>query len=641
MSFAFVPSAGGKFVRGLAFSALSVAAFTTACASRAPDESDNESAAALTKSEWAECGQAIDISSAVLSGGTYHGSLSGSSTGLSTCGDRTARATVLKVDLPSYGNYRIDVRGRLPETDPSFASAGVVVRSKCESIIYETACSTGGRTKSTFAGSVASGPMFVRVEGDYFASGFDLTLTKLGFECIKHSDCTDWVDGRCNQFNGVCMTPLECRGGRGNCDRNWDNGCEVDLEADPKNCGACRALCDTAGGHTTSATCNQGSCDLTCEPDWANCDGHAPNGCESNLKTHGDTCGACGQSCQGGTCDAGQCKTHGEDLATLPVLSKWGANKPAGLLGLDVGPTHVSARTDEYTPDMWAVPKANPSAAVEIGDWANDFWVDGSTTYWTTNSAVMSWSTSDQTTKSIGQLSRFQEPSNVAVVDGGLYLTENPVASVPGTPPTVRRLDGALPDGLTLWAGDGRSQIGKYAGIAVSGSRLVTRTMMWTGSSYYGYDDQFLVIDTTGAAPPAFIGELPRGRDVPFAADADYAYYGGDGVYRMNVTTGQTDRLYQNMADNYHGGVFAIAQDATHLYFATCDQGDKFAARVLRMPKSGGATEELIYDQIGDGYRVGSFGFTQCRGFRPGRFLAVDGAHVYWAAGPTIRRIAK
>jgi hypothetical protein len=52
--------------------------------------------------------------------------------------------------------------------------------------------------------------------------------------------------------------------------------------------------------------CSQGPC--ACIPGFGNCDGEDANGCETDLSSGSEHCGACGHDCQGGDCIAGKCQ---------------------------------------------------------------------------------------------------------------------------------------------------------------------------------------------------------------------------------------------------------------------------------------------------------------------------------------------
>ena len=105
--------------------------------------------------------------------------------------------------------------------------------------------------------------------------------------------------------NGACqMGP--CDAGYANCDGNTANGCETHVLTSTANCGACGTPCILPNATTA---CVNGTCQIAaCNSGFADCDGNAANGCETNLLTDVSNCGSCGQSASDGLpCTADVC----------------------------------------------------------------------------------------------------------------------------------------------------------------------------------------------------------------------------------------------------------------------------------------------------------------------------------------------
>jgi hypothetical protein len=120
-------------------------------------------------------------------------------------------------------------------------------------------------------------------------------------------------DEACPPFHqcsgGTCI--LECDPGTGDCDMDPTNGCETTLGS-TTHCGACGDACDLANA---SADCNAGVCEIAqCNNDFEDCDGMDANGCEVNLDTNAAHCGECGRACGNqnvatATCQNGTCNS--------------------------------------------------------------------------------------------------------------------------------------------------------------------------------------------------------------------------------------------------------------------------------------------------------------------------------------------
>jgi hypothetical protein len=116
---------------------------------------------------------------------------------------------------------------------------------------------------------------------------------------------------------GICSI-ISCVEGYANCDGISENGCESDLN-EQFNCGECNVTipqgsciegitycgavpCSTQNSATVA--CQSGFCTvISCDYGFLDCDGDALNGCEVDLRTDLENCGACGVKVEEG----GQC----------------------------------------------------------------------------------------------------------------------------------------------------------------------------------------------------------------------------------------------------------------------------------------------------------------------------------------------
>jgi hypothetical protein len=90
-----------------------------------------------------------------------------------------------------------------------------------------------------------------------------------------------------------------CNAGFANCDSNAANGCELNVSSDVNNCGACGKVCSLAHAVSgcASSACTVSSCVQDATGKWSDCDLAAANGCESDVNTDPNNCGACGTVC--------------------------------------------------------------------------------------------------------------------------------------------------------------------------------------------------------------------------------------------------------------------------------------------------------------------------------------------------------
>jgi|GEM_PF-1212356 hypothetical protein len=102
-----------------------------------------------------------------------------------------------------------------------------------------------------------------------------------------------------------------CNPGFLDCDLNAANGCEVNKNTDPNNCGNCGVSCPNVQNATRA--CNAGNCGIgSCNAGYADCNANPTDGCEVNTAIDVSNCGACGNSCSAphvatSTCVTGAC----------------------------------------------------------------------------------------------------------------------------------------------------------------------------------------------------------------------------------------------------------------------------------------------------------------------------------------------
>jgi alpha-tubulin suppressor-like RCC1 family protein len=116
--------------------------------------------------------------------------------------------------------------------------------------------------------------------------------------------CPSGANSAASCAAGACV--LTCATGFSNCDGSAASGCEIDSTSDGSNCGACGFVC------TGGRTCIAGACSAAvCTAGLANCNGAEGDGCEVTLASDVNHCGACGNACSfanaAAECTAGTC----------------------------------------------------------------------------------------------------------------------------------------------------------------------------------------------------------------------------------------------------------------------------------------------------------------------------------------------
>jgi hypothetical protein len=373
--------------------------------------------------------------------------------------------------------------------------------------------------------------------------------------------------------------PAVCTANRADCNGISADGCEVDLSSSAAHCGFCATACGTAG--TSSVQCVSGACELHCAPNHIDCDGDPKNGCEMDMSTDVNNCGACGHDCQGGACQAGQCQ---------PTAVLVGLSSPRLLA--PVGDTVSLVRDDSIEPYGRLIHVHSPTNNSEaIFDRAPPVAVDGNAdwVYWAIPSTAASGDPPN------GEIDRYEEgtairaavlrdgidPRGLAVDGKNIYwsdFTSNGIFQQSlGSDRTVTQLTttatpalSLVSDGTTLFAANSNGNT--LFSIPVGGGALSQLTGIpgkSTASSYVAVDakyayawfyDTFGVLHLEQLTKPNFTNprEITSGTvssiRTPLAVDANHVYFVKDqGLYGAPTNTTGAPSLIQNAVGTISG----------------------------------------------------------------------------------------
>ncbi|WP_437278582.1 hypothetical protein WME90_46485 [Sorangium sp. So ce375] len=397
---------------------------------------------------------------------------------------------------------------------------------------------------------------------------------------------------------GLCS--LACDLGHGDCDRDAENGCEIDFESDARNCGRCGNACSD---RDASAACEDGACVLVCDAGFADCDGAPSTGCEVELGSDPFHCGACGNDCAGGACEDGTCGPGAQELAS-------GLAVPSAL-AVDAGAVYVVG--------------FRPAGGIAVRvDKAS-----GATTCLATAAPP------DDSACGSGRFEGIALTGEGAFVTGSAGVIRFPPSGAAATVVTASVPDpwALVSDGAAVWF-TSLSQGGLYRTDALFAGQLAAEISGATGELggalaadadhlYWTWADGTLMKlrkDGTEQRQIASAQDFERTNLTPqyLATDATHLFWSTPNGYLFRL--GKDGSGLVALADGQPGpaGIAVDPEDGGDLYWVNR------LGSVRTVPKAGGAVSTLA---------VGQFGAIA---------IAVDEAFVYWATqAGELRRIAK
>lgn len=171
------------------------------------------------------------------------------------------------------------------------------------------------------------------IHGDCDGNDFNGCETRTNNDEINCGGCgTICLDELDNVSDASCIDSIcrvaECAGTFRDCNTTPGDGCETDLSL-ATSCGACGTTCNAT--NATSATCAGSgpdpsgySCDIQCEPGFADCNNNPNDGCEVDLSAVA-SCGTCSTNCTAGgvvpnatpTCDDNGTAAAGDNVCAV------------------------------------------------------------------------------------------------------------------------------------------------------------------------------------------------------------------------------------------------------------------------------------------------------------------------------------
>jgi hypothetical protein len=436
----------------------------------------------------------------------------------------------------------------------------------------------------------------------------------------------------CDTTNGSCKAKIAgCTAGGAVCIGGVRHDCGPDLVSTTASpCPAGAPQCTGAGvcvGCTSAsdcpvptnpcllAACNSGTCGTqqkstgsgcgsnkvcnasavcACTSGYQDCDG-SPSSCEAYVATDSQNCGACGNSCQGGTCSNGACQA-------TPIVT-WGAglNEPIASDGSYV------YFADNSSIRRVAVSGGSSTYLVSSGGTVRGLAVDASYVYWANLNDL--W----RAPKSGGAgtiLSNLADGSEIVVTSYEVYFADvigGNIWSVPktGGSPTL------IASGQVQYSGASLAMV--FSDMAGDNGKVV-----WTLDGN-GFGSGVLRQGTPFGGSVTTLASASRPMAVALDGSTAYWVDGNSGVYKYDIGTSGLGYLAPWSTPRWVSDVL-VAGNYAYVSSPTASYTQTLIERVL---KTGGSLQTVAQVNGMSGH------------------MTQDSVSIYFVAGDSIYRISK